>query len=127
MKLEDLISITTIEKNVYVKDCCGRLVGQCTMTEGIPPYLNEVEVDSISVDADGNMWVDVCLENNLPFLDHVKNMLDGVNEDLCDEYRVATVEDVNRRIRAFAAILAEESKLVEKALDEGNVWDYYLG
>lgn len=126
MKLEELTSITTIERNATIKDCSGRIVGRCNFTDNIPPFLSEVEVDSVDVDADGNVWIDVCFDNNMPFLERVKNMLNGVHEDIEDGYKITTVDEVNKRIKAFAANLEAECHLVTKALDEGELWDYYL-
>lgn len=127
MKLEELLNVLQIENSVVVRDCYDRTVGQCNMTDSIPPFLNDVEVGNVYVDDEGVVFVDLCLENNLPFLGHIRDILTNTDEDLADEYRVASVDDVNKILKSCAEKLEEECHEVVKALSEGEAWDYYLG
>lgn len=127
MKLEELMNIAEIEKEAIVKDSRGDIIARVDFKNGFPPFLYEVEVDSIDFDSKGTVWIDLNFDSNLSFIEHMKSAIQGLEEDLSDEYRVSCPEDVNNLIEARAERMEDECHKVAMALRENKVWDYYLG
>lgn len=127
MKLEELMNVMEIEKEAIIKDNRGDVVAKVDFENGIPPFLYDVEVDSIDFDSKGTVWIDLNFDSNLSFIEHMKNAIQGLEEDLSDEYRVSCPEDVYRLIKERAERMEDECHKVVMALSENKVWDYYLG
>ena len=127
MKLEELTEVTEIEQNAIIKDARGEVVAEIDSVNSLPPFLNEVEVDSIDFDSNGTVWIDLNFDSNLSMVQHMKNTIQGLEEDLADDYRVTTVSDVNDRLYGYVSRMENECRKIRKAFDDGKCWDYYLG
>lgn len=128
MKLEELMSITTLmkdEANIY--DNNGRIVARSTTTDSIPPFLNEVEVDSIRVRENGEMDITLMYEDPMKPIRHIENIIAECEEAVSDEYRMASPEDVKREVFMYIGKICDESSRIYNALDNDHEWDYYLG
>lgn len=126
MKLEELTSITTLNKDADIYDVNGRLVARSTAIDSIPPFLNEVEVESILIRENGEMLITLQYEDPMKPIEHIRNIIAECEEAVSDEYRMASPEDVKREVFMYIAKICDESSRIYNALDNDHEWDYYL-
>jgi hypothetical protein len=127
MNLGELIEVAEIEKGAVIKDRRGDVVAEVDSKNGIPQYLNGVEINAIDFDSNGVVWIDLAFDSNLSFVSHMESKIRGLTRALSEEDRVADPEDVNAIIAVKAKEIEDECHKAVKALTEGKIWDYYLG
>lgn len=126
MKLEELTSITTLNKDADICDVNGRLVARSTAIDSIPPFLNEVEVESILIRENGEMLITLQYEDPMKPIEHIRNIIAECEEAVSDEYRMADPEDVKREVIKYIKKIFDDSSSIYAALDLGKAWDCYL-